>query len=168
MWVVDESFEDLLQANRRFADTFALSGFDGLAHAGVAMVTCMDSRIEPLGMIGLKVGDAKIMRTPGGRVTEDALVGCILGVHLLKVERILIVPHTRCAMAAGTDAEIAEAVRNATGAEIGDLRLGASPDQDTNLLADVSLLRNHPLIGDRATVGGFKYDVDTGLLTRLI
>ena len=70
------------------------------------MVTCMDSRIEPLEMIGLEVGDAKIIRTPGGRLTQDALIGCILGVHLLGVNRILVVPHTRCAMASGDDADI--------------------------------------------------------------
>ena len=95
-------FDDLLTANRRYASTFDEGGFDGIAHAGVLVITCMDSRIEPLAMLGLKLGDAKILRTPGGRVTPDALVGCILGVHLLHVERIMVIPHTRCAVAAGT------------------------------------------------------------------
>ena len=66
-------------------------------HAGVAVVTCMDSRIDPLGMLGLKPGDAKIFRNPGGRVTGNALEALVLAVHLLNVDRILIVPHTRCA-----------------------------------------------------------------------
>ncbi|MGZ5370847.1 MAG: carbonic anhydrase, partial [Aeromicrobium sp.] len=57
-------FEDLLAANEQFAADFGLSGFDGIAHAGVAMVTCMDSRIDPLAMIGLEAGDAKILRNP--------------------------------------------------------------------------------------------------------
>ena len=93
------------------------------------MVTCMDSRIEPLEMIGLRVGDAKIIRTPGGRVTADALVGCVLGVHLLGVNRIMVVPHTRCAMASGEDADIMASVKEATGEDISDMRLGASTDQ---------------------------------------
>ena len=58
----------------------------------------MDSRLAPLDMVGLKPGDAKIFRNPGGRVTEQALEALVLGAHLLNVERILIVPHTRCAM----------------------------------------------------------------------
>src|SRR4051794_41975321 len=103
-------FDDLLSANADYATDFALSGFDGVAHAGVAIVTCMDSRIDPLRLVGLKPGDAKIFRNPGGRVTDAALEALVLGVHLLKVERVLVVPHTRCAMASGTEAELRERV----------------------------------------------------------
>ena len=78
-------FDDLLTANRTFAETFALRGFDGIAHAGVAVVTCMDSRIDPLRMLGLKPGDAKIVRNPGGRVTPAAMEALVLGVNLLRV-----------------------------------------------------------------------------------
>ncbi len=164
----EDTFDDLLAANREYAKSFALAGFDGIAHAGVAMITCMDSRLEPLEMIGLKTGAAKIIRSPGGRLTEDALVGCILGVHLLKVDRILIVPHTKCAMAAGDDEALAIAVRDATGADLTGIRLGATPDQEEKLAEDVLRLRQHPLVAGRARVGGFRYDVDTGLLAQLL
>ena len=60
-------FDDLLAANQQFAADFELGGFDGVAHAGVAIVTCMDSRIDPLHMLGLTAGDAKIFRNPGRR-----------------------------------------------------------------------------------------------------
>jgi carbonic anhydrase len=162
------SFADLLNGNVGYQTQFSHGGFDGIAHAGVAMVTCMDSRIEPLAMIGLQIGDAKIMRTPGGRVTPDALVGCILSVHLLGVRRILVVPHTRCAMASGEDAEIVARVRDATGEDLSDLRIGASTDQHARLAEDVALLRDHPHLAGRALVGGFCYDVDTGVLTQLL
>ncbi|HET9871412.1 MAG TPA: carbonic anhydrase [Propionibacteriaceae bacterium] len=165
---MSSDFDDLLAGNKEYANRFSLGGFDGIAHAGVAMVTCMDSRIEPLEMIGLRVGDAKIMRTPGGRLTRDALIGCILGVHLLGVNRILIVPHTRCAMASGTDDEIAHRVKQTTGADLEGLVIGASPDQESCLASDVEALRSHPLIADRAIIGGFRYDVDTGELEQLI
>jgi carbonic anhydrase len=164
----DRGFADLLTSNAGYQVGFRHGGFDGIARAGVAMVTCMDSRIEPLPMIGLDVGDAKIIRTPGGRLTPDALVGCVLGVHLLGVERILVVPHTRCAMASGDDAEIIARARAATGEDLGDMVLGASPDQHARLVEDVIALREHPHVRGRALVGGFLYDVDTGALTQLL
>ena len=161
-------FDDLLTRNRGYVARFSRNGFDGIAHAGVAVVTCMDSRIEPLEMLGLEVVDAKILRTPGGRLTPDALIGCILGVHLLGVNRILVVPHTKCAMGSGDDADVADKVRRATGADVSGMTLGASADQLGRLREDVQRLREHPLIADRAVVGGFKYDVDTGELNQLL
>ena len=161
-------FSDLLTRNVYYQTQFSHGGFDGIAHAGIAMVTCMDSRIEPLEMIGLRVGDAKILRTPGGRVTPDALIGCILGVHLLGVKRILVVPHTRCAMASGEDGDIVARVRDATGDDLSDLAIGASSDQEARLVDDVTALRQNPHIAGRAEIGGFFYDVDTGTLTQVL
>lgn len=161
-------FADLLSRNVAYQSQFSHGGFDGIAHAGVAMVTCMDSRIEPLEMIGLRVGDAKIVRTPGGRVTPDALVGCILSVHLLGVDRILVVPHTRCAMASGEDRDLVARVKATTGDDLSDLALGASTDQRARLTEDVESLRANPHIAGRALVGGFSYDVDTGALTQVL
>src|ERR671915_1552098 len=108
-------FDDLLEANRAYAESFSLGGFDGVAHAGVAIVTCMDSRIDPLGMLGLQPGDAKIFRNPGGRVTPQALEALVLGVHLLRVDRVLIVPHTRCAVASYSEAELRQRVAESAG-----------------------------------------------------
>ena len=161
-------FADLLRRNVAYQSQFSHGGFDGIAHAGVAMVTCMDSRIEPLEMFGLRVGDAKIIRTPGGRVTPDALIGCILSVHLLGVDRILVVPHTRCAMASGEDADLVARAKASTGDDLSDLTLGASPDQQARLVEDVQSLRSHPHIAGRALVGGFTYDVDTGVLSQVL
>ncbi|MHB1009903.1 MAG: beta-class carbonic anhydrase [Propionibacteriaceae bacterium] len=160
-------FDDLLAANARYS-TQAPRNFDGIAHAGISVVTCMDSRLQPLEMLGLFLGEAKILRTPGGRVTPDALIGCVLGVHLLQVDRILVVAHTRCAMASGSDEEIRARVLERTGTDLGDMRIGATVEQESALAADVDLLRNHPAIVGRAAVGGFVYDVDSGLLRQVV
>jgi carbonic anhydrase len=165
---VTSSFDDLLAANRRFAHTFALSGFDGVAHAGVAVVTCMDSRIDPLDMLGLGPGDAKIFRNPGGRVTEQALEALVLGVHLLNVHRVLVVPHTRCAMASYTQEELRARVGASAGQDASWQTFGVVADQETALAEDVRKVRSHPLIPDGVQVGGFLYDVDTGLLDQLV
>jgi len=163
---VESVFDDLLAANRRYA-TSAPRTFDGYAHAGVAVVTCMDSRLEPLEMIGLVLGEAKILRTPGAHVTPDALNGCILGVHLLRVTRILVVAHTRCAIASGDDEDLRRRIRETTGADASGLDLGSDPDQLGRLSADVHLLAGHPMIAERARVGGFLLDVDSGLLEQI-
>jgi carbonic anhydrase len=158
-------FADLLAANRTYAQSHPLSGFDGVARAGVAMVTCMDSRIDPLGMIGLRPGDAKILRNPGGRVTDLALVALVLGVNLLGVRRILVVQHTRCAMATGTEEQLKARISAASGRDASSLALDVITNQVATLTADVRLAREHPLISPSIQIGGFLYDVDTGLLS---
>jgi carbonic anhydrase len=165
---VSHDFDDLLEANREFAASFDHSGFDGVAHAGIAIVTCMDSRIVPLDMLGLGLGDAKIFRNPGGRITPQALEALVLGVHLLRVERILVVPHTRCAMASSTLAELRERVGASAGLDATWQPFNVVEDQQAALRDDVAKVRSHPLIPDTVKVGGFLYDVDTGLLDQLV
>ena len=160
-------FDDLLAANREFAKTFDLAGFDGVAHAGIAIVTCMDSRISPLEMVGLVPGDAKIFRNPGGRVTPQALEALVLGVHLLRVERILVIPHTRCAMATSSLEDLREKVAESAGQDASWQNFGVVEDQERTLRDDVRKVRTHPLIPDSIAIGGFLYDVDTGLLEQL-
>jgi len=157
-------FDDLLAANRAYAGGFEYSGFDGIAKAGVAVVTCMDSRIDPLGMIGLSPGDAKILRNPGGRVTDQVLVALVLGVTLLKVDRVLIIEHTRCAMASSTEDELRRRVGSEAGTDASWMSLGVIEDQTAAVRDDVAKVKAHPLIGDHVAVGGFIYDVDTGVL----
>ena len=161
-------FDDLLAANAEYAAHFTGGDFDGVAHAGVAIVTCMDSRIDPLAMLGLGHGDAKIFRNPGGRVTPHALEALVLGVHLLGVDRILVVPHTRCAMASSSEAELRQRVGASAGLDASWQTFGVVDDQEAALLDDVTKVRSHPLIPSSVAVGGFVYDVDTGLLKHLV
>ncbi|WP_353952909.1 carbonic anhydrase [Knoellia sp. S7-12] len=161
-------FDDLLAANETFSARFTLGGFDGIAHRGVAVVTCMDSRIDPLGMLGLSPGDAKIFRNPGGRVTAAALEALVLGVHLLNVQRVLVVPHTRCAMTKYTEAELRDVIGEKSGTDASWQGFHVITDQEAALKADVAAVRSHPLIPDTVTVGGFIYDVDTGRLDRRV
>ncbi len=160
-------FDDILAANQKFAETFDLAGFDGVAHAGIAVVTCMDSRIDPLRMLGLVPGDAKIFRNPGGRVTPQALEALVLGTHLLQVERILVIPHTRCAMASATLDELRERVGRSAGLDATWQPFNVVEDQRGALEDDVRKVRTHPLIPETVAVGGFLYDVDTGLIEQL-
>ena len=161
-------FDDVLAANKEYAAAFDHDPFDGIAHAGIAVITCMDSRIEPLKMLGLGLGDAKIFRNPGGRVTPQALEALVLGVHLLNVQRILVIPHTRCAMTANTEQELRDRIKASAGADPAWQAISVVTDQLSALEDDVRKVRSHPLIPDTVVVGGFVYDVDTGLLDQKV
>lgn len=131
------------------------------------MVTCMDSRIDPLAMIGIKAGDAKILRNPGGRVTSQALVAIVLSVATLNVSRVMIVEHTRCAMGTLTEDQLHDKISAITGTDSTWLSLGVITDQEATVRADVHKVTSHPLIGTEVEVGGFLYDVDSGLLKQI-
>ena len=162
----DDEFDDLLAANAAYAAQFDEGNFDGIAHAGVAIVTCMDSRITPLRMLGLQHGDAKIFRNPGARVTPQALEALVLCVHLLNVHRVLIIPHTRCAMNASTQQELRERIGRSAGQDVTWQVFNVVKDQMSALVDDVAKVRSHPLIPTTVLVGGFLYDVDTGRIER--
>ena len=159
-------FADLLAANATYAESFAHAGVPGVAGKGVTIVTCMDSRIDPLAILGLEVADAKVLRNPGGQLTAEVVQGLILAVHLLQTDRIMIIPHTRCAMGSASEQEFREKVAASAGQDVAWQNFMAVDDQLEQLRSDVEAVRTHPLIAGRATVGGFRYDVDTGLLTQ--
>ncbi|WP_257477406.1 beta-class carbonic anhydrase [Acidipropionibacterium jensenii] len=159
------AFTDLLEGNARYSASFAEKGVPGRAARRVGLVTCMDSRLDPLAMLDLKVGDAKVLRSAGGRVTPDVTTALVVGSHLLGVDRIMVIAHTRCAMAAGDDVQMAAAIEAADGTNVHGMRIGATTDQLSALRFDVDQLRANPLID--AEVAGFMYDVDTGQIAQV-
>ncbi len=156
-------FDDLIAANRRYADEFHDPGVAGKAARRLAVLTCIDSRIAPLRMLGLVPGDAKIIRNAGARVTDDALRSLILAVNLLDVDRICVVQHTDCAMVGSEDA-IRARVEEASGTDASDVELLAMTDQLAALRSDVAAIRACPHIPSTTEVAGFMLDVHTGEL----
>lgn len=134
-----------MQANRRYS-TSAPRNFDVYAHAGVAVLTCMDSRLQPLGCSARP-------RSCAPPVTEDALNGCILGRQSAQ-GRILVITHPRFAMAACDDVEMRRRVTEASGRDTATLGVGATTYQRGKHRADVKLLTSHLLVERRAQAGG--------------
>jgi len=160
-----DDFTDLLDANRAYARGFRLAGVPARAARGLAVVTCMDSRIEPLSMLGLAPGDAKIVRNAGARVTDDVLRTLVLAVNLLGVDRIALVGHTDCTMTAATDAELqTELESRYPGAGAPSWRFLTIADPRTVLLADLQRIRDCPLLPPDLVLGAFRYDVASGAL----
>jgi carbonic anhydrase len=162
-----DAFGDVLAANAQYVESFHLAGLEGRAARGLAVVTCMDSRIEPLAMLGLSPGDAKILRNAGARVTDDVLRTLTLATHLLGVGRVMVVAHTNCKMASTTEAELDDAIRGRSGVDTRSIEFGLVDDQRATLLRDVQKVRSWPFLTPDVQVGGFVYDVVTGSLTRI-
>jgi carbonic anhydrase len=160
-----DSFKDALVANDEYIKTFRYSELTGTAQQGLAIVTCMDSRINPLSVVGMKSGDAKILRNAGARVTEDVLRTLVLATYLLGVQRILIMPHTNCRMAQVDDVEIHREIDTKYGIDTSEIEFKTVPDQRQALIEDVQKVRNYRLLNKDVVVGGAIYDVATGKIT---
>ena len=158
-------FDDLLEANRHYQQGFQDTGLSGVAAKELAVLTCIDSRIDPLAMLGLKAGEAKIIRNAGARMTDDALRCLILATNLLGAKRVVVIPHTECAMAGSTEEEMQAKVSRARGLDAGGHRFLATTDQLATLREDLARLRACELIPDDVEVGAFLFDVRTGALT---
>ncbi len=162
----DDTFADVLGANEWYANRFRLRGLQPVAAKGLAVLTCMDSRIEPLAMLGLAPGDAKILRNAGARVTDDVLRTLVLASYLLGVDRAMVVAHTNCRMAAEDEEQVHAAIEAAGGPDTRDVSFLVSPDQEATVREDAERIRSWPSLS-HLRVGGFLYDVDTGRLTQL-
>jgi len=160
-----DSFEDLTEANAEYVKSFKYSDLTGVAQRGLAIVTCMDSRINPLSVVGMRSGDAKILRNAGARVTEDVLRTLVLATYLLGVKRILIMPHTECRMAENTEEEIHNQIDQQFGVNTSSLEFNTTTDQIGALAKDVNRVRAYPLLNTGVEVGGAIYDVKTGAIT---
>jgi len=160
------TFADVLAANEAYADDFSLPGLDGRAAKGLAVLTCIDSRIKPLAMLGLQPGDAKILRNAGARVTDDVLRTLVLASYLLGVNRAMVIAHTDCRMTTASEEDVHAAVSEAGGPDTRSLAFLVTNDPEATVREDVRRIRSWPYVS-RLEVGGFLYHVDTGRLTQL-
>jgi len=163
-----ENFADLLGANKDYASTFKSMGLSGEAVKGLAIVTCMDSRIDPLHIVGMEAGDAKILRNAGARVTEDVIRTLVLATHLLGVNRILVMPHTDCRMGSGEEHEIHAAILEKSGIDTRGIEIRTVKDQMKALVTDIQRIESYPLLAKNIKVMGAVFDVETGKLAPVI
>ena len=121
----------------------------------LAVVTCMDARIDVFAVLGLELGDAHIVRNAGGRLTDDVLRSLALSSSVLGVDTVVVMQHTKCGLEGATDADL----RARTGADLDFLPIS---DHEASLRADIERLSGTPYLSALRTIAGFVYDVDTG------
>ena len=159
-----EFFLDILNANSQFVAEFQDEHLTGTARKGLAIVTCMDSRINPLAVVGMKAGDAKILRNAGARVTDDMLRTLVLATYLLSVDRVLVMPHTDCRMASGDEESIHRSIETKHGVDTRGVQFKMVTDQRAALAADVASIRGFEILPKTLKVAGAIYDVKSGRL----
>ena len=159
--MTEDPFADVLASNQGYAAGFRLADLEARAARGLGVLTCMDSRIDPLGMLGLSPGDAKILRNAGARVTDDVLRTLVLASYLLGVDRVMVVAHTDCRMADCSEEDVHRSVQAAGGPDTRSITFLTTLDQEASLRADVQRIRSSPYL-DRVDVGGFIFDIDSG------
>ena len=157
-------FADVLAANAKYETDFENQHLTGTAAKGLAIITCMDSRISPLAIVGMAPGDVKILRNAGARVTDDVLRTLVLATFLLGVNRVLVMPHTDCRMASATESQIHDLILSDYAVDTRSVEFRTVTDQADALLTDVMRIRTYPLLANGVTVAGAIFDVSTGKL----
>lgn len=144
----------LLAANTAYAAARAHVA-DPRPSRRLAVVTCMDARIDVFASLGLQLGEAHVIRNAGGRVTDDVLRSLALSSHVLGVDCVVVMQHTECGLAGVTDEEL----RARTGADLGFFPID---DHAAALRQDIELLIRKPYLQPLTVIAGFVYNVETG------
>lgn len=158
-------FRDLVDGNARYVESFPFADLGAIPRRNLAIVTCMDCRIDPLAIFGFEPGDVHVVRNAGARITPDMVRSLIKSVNQLEVERIAIVHHTDCGAAKITLPMLRGRVSAATGNDPADLEFHLIEDQAAAMAADIEAIRSCPYLPVGTAVAGFLYDVTTGTVT---
>ena len=133
----------------------------------VAVLACMDARLDPHALLGLAEGDAHVIRNAGGVVSDDALRSLAISQNLLDTEEVVLIHHTDCGMLTFTDDEFADRLESETG-ERPDWRAHAFADLEQDLREGLDRIRSSPFVPRKGAVRGFVYEVESGRLLEVV
>jgi carbonic anhydrase len=155
---------ELLAANEAYASKFNKADLPMPPARKVAVLTCMDARLDPAKSLGLQEGDAHVIRNAGGRASEDALRSLIISYKLLGTSEFLVIHHVDCGMQTFTNDQLRERLHDDLGADASKTDFLPFADLDESVRQDVRTIRRSPLIPNEIGVHGFVHDVRTGRL----
>lgn len=158
--------EEMLAANRSYAAGHDRSGLPGPPSRGVAVVACMDARLDVYRALGLGEGEAHVLRNAGGVVTDDVLRSLAVSQRKLGTREIVLLHHTKCGMTSFTDDEFVAELEADTGRRPG-WAPGAFADIEQDVRDSVTAVRSSEFLPHTDAVRGFVYDVDTGAITEV-
>src|SRR6476469_8235121 len=155
--------EEFLKANESYAASFQKGDLPMPPARKIAILTCMDARIDPARALGLEEGDAHVIRNAGGVVTDDAIRSLALSQRLLGTKEIIHIHHTDCGMVTFTDDEVKAQIEQDTGIRP-PFALESFKDADADVRQSIARIAANPFLPDKSSVRGFVYDVKTGKL----
>lgn len=158
-----ETFRDIVDGNSAYATEFAKGDLAAIPARHLAVVTCMDCRIDPLAIFGCNVGDIHVMRNAGARITPDMIRSLIKSVNQLEVNRIAVMHHTDCGAAKVNLTQLRAKVEAATGNDPDDVEFHLIADPIDALDADLRALAQCPFLPQGLEFAGFIYDVHSGI-----
>ncbi len=158
----DREFDRLLGENDRYAESFDRSALTAAPLRRLAILACMDARLDVEAVLGLRPGEAHIIRNAGGLATEDAVRSLIVSQQLLGTDRIVVIGHTGCGLLDADEDALRDRLTAATGETL-DIRFGSFDDLEVSIRGSVERLRTHPWL-KRVPIHGLAFDVATGRL----
>jgi carbonic anhydrase len=164
--VASEEFERILEQNERFAEAFDRSALTAAPLTGLAIVTCMDARIDVEDALGLRVGDAHIIRNAGGLASQDAIRSLVVSQQLLGTREVLVIAHTGCGLHGASEDDIRQKVELSTG-NATQMGFGSFVDLDAMVREQVEILLDEPSLLE-TTIHGLVYEVETGRLREVV
>lgn len=159
------AFKDIVEGSQAYTEAFTNGSLSALPRARLVIVTCMDTRINPLAIFGLDIGEAHVLRNAGARITPDVIRSLIKSINQLEVERVVVMHHTDCGAAKIKIDALREAVLAATGNDPDQVDFHLIGDPDDALAADVEAIRSCPYFPVGTAVAGMVYDVSDGTVT---
>ncbi|MGH7527071.1 MAG: beta-class carbonic anhydrase [Gemmatimonadales bacterium] len=157
------AIDELLRANQEYARTFDRGDLPMPPARGVAILTCMDARLLPSKLLGLKEGDAHVIRNAGGRA-RDALRSLIISQRLLNTREVAVIHHTDCGMLTFTNRDLRAKVKTELGQDTGEFDFLPFNNVDESVREDIEFLQATQLLDPGTLIRGFVYDVKTGNL----
>jgi carbonic anhydrase len=158
-------YRRVLDENERYTEAFDRSRLTAAPLSGLAVVACMDARLDVEEALGLGTGDAHVIRNAGGLVTDDVIRSLIVSQHLLGTEEVLVIQHTECGLLGADEGRLRSSLAERSG-QLLDIRLGAFADLDSSVRQQVGRVRSHPWL-KRVPVHGLVFEVETGRLREI-
>ena len=157
------STDQLVANNEAYANSFDKADLPLPPATKVAVVACMDARLNVFGALGLEEGDAHVIRNAGGVVTDDAIRSLAISQRLLGTEEIVLIHHTGCGMLTFTDDDFKRSIEEDTGIRP-EWAAESFPDLDADVRQSIARIKASPFIPRKDAVRGFVYEVETGRL----
>jgi carbonic anhydrase len=155
--------DELLRNNEAYAETFDKGDLPMPPAKHIAIVTCMDARLSPYVMLGLREGDAHVIRNAGGVITDDEIRSLAISQRLLGTREIVLIHHTDCGMLTFSDDELKQQIQEDVGVKP-HFSMESFTDLEEDVRQSIARIRNSPFVPNKDSVRGFVYDVETGRL----